>query len=107
MSRTAVQKVSDKQEKRTASKYGGWRTPMSGAGWKHKGDVKTDRFLIENKTKLSPTAKSFSIKLEQLRKITKEALASGRTGILQFDLGGHSYVILREDDFLEILDELV
>lgn len=104
MSRTPSQRVSDKQEIRTAEKYGGWRTPMSGAGWKHKSDVKTDRFLIENKTKLSPQAKSFSVKLQVLRDLTKQALASGRTGILQFDLGGHSYVILREEDFLEEIE---
>lgn len=102
MSRTAVQKASDAQEKRTAEKYKGSRNAMSGAGWIRKNDVTTHDFLIENKTVMSPTAKSYSVKAIDLRDLTKRAILEGRVPILQFDLAGHSYVVLREDDFLAI-----
>lgn len=102
MSRTDVQKKSDAQEKRTADKYNGSKNIMSGAGWKRKNDVTTDRFLIENKTTMSLDAKSYSVKALDLRDLAKNAIQSSRIPLLQFDLGGHSYVVLREDDFLEI-----
>jgi len=102
MSRTDVQKKSDAQEKRTAEKYNGSRNIMSGAGWKRKNDVTTERFLIENKTKMDINAKSYSVKAIDLRDLTKNAIASSRIPVLQFDLGGHNYVVLLEDDFLEI-----
>jgi hypothetical protein len=105
MSRTAVQKKSDAQEKRTAEKYNGSRNIMSGAGWKRKNDVTTERFLIENKTMMNPDAKSYSVKMTDLRDLTKNAIMSNRMPVLQFDLGGHNYVVIREDDFLEITDE--
>ena len=78
MSRTEVQKKSDAQEKRTAKAYNGSRTPMSGAGWKVKADVRTEHFMIENKTKMSPTAKSYSIKSADLRELTIAATLQGR-----------------------------
>lgn len=103
MSRTAVQKKSDAQERRTASTYGGTLNAMSGAGWMRKGDVRTDQFLIENKTKMDPNAKSYSVQATLLRDMTKRARLEGRVPLLQFDLGGHRYVVLCEDDFLDML----
>lgn len=103
MSRTEDQRRSDKQEKRTAERYRGSVTPGSGRGWKFKGDVHTEHFMIENKTR-RPDGKSYTVNAVDLRDLTKRAIMAGRTGLLQFDLGGHSYVILREDDFLEAID---
>ncbi len=94
--------MSDAQEKRTAAKYGGTVSTRSGAGWVRKGDVYTDRFMIENKCKMAPDSKSYSINATVLRDLTKKARMEGRTPILQFDLGGHNYVILVEGDFLEL-----
>lgn len=107
MSRTDVQKKSDAQEKRTAEKYNGSKNIMSGAGWKRKNDVTTDRFLIENKTRMDINAKSYSVKAIDLRDLAKNAVVASRIPLLQFDLGGHSYVVLLEDDFIELvgLDE--
>ena len=102
MSRTAVQKLSDAQEKRTAATYGGTLNARSGAGKWRKADVRTDDLMIENKTKMDPNAKSFTVQAVWLRDLTKRARLEGRMPVLQFDLGGHRYVILCEDDFLEL-----
>ena len=76
---------------------------MSGGGWVRKADVRTDRFMIENKTRMDPNAKSYSVKAADLRILTKRARMEGRTPLLQFDLGTHNYVILVEDDFLDLI----
>ncbi len=78
---------------------------MSGAGWKRKADVRTDDFLIENKTKMSPTAKSYSLKAEELRKLQLQALQEGRIPLFQVDLGGRKYVVLVENDFLDLIGD--
>ena len=103
MSRTDVQKKSDAQEKRTAKTWGGSLNAMSGAGWMRKGDVRTDQFMVENKTKMNPNAKSYSVQAQVMRDLTKRARLEGRTPILQFDLAGHNYVILVEADFLDLI----
>jgi hypothetical protein len=95
--------MSDKQEKRTAKTYGGTLNAMSGAGWVRKADVRTPDFMIENKTRMDPNAKSYSVKAVDLRDLTKRARLEGRTPLLQFDLSGHRYVVLNEDDLLELL----
>jgi hypothetical protein len=99
-----VKKASVKQEKRTASVYRGSVNPMSGAGWMRKADVRTEDFLIENKLRMNPDAKSYSVKSATLRELTKQARLEGRIPLLQFDLAGHRYVVLVEDDFLEIIN---
>ena len=95
--------MSDRQEQRTADRYRGSRTPGSGAGWKVKNDVRTHDFLIENKCKMDPAAKSYSIQAVTLRDLRKQAIMEGRIGLLQIDLGGRRYVVLEEDDFLEMI----
>jgi hypothetical protein len=98
-----VKKASAKQERRTANAYSGSVNVMSGAGWMRKADVRTEDFLIENKLRMSPDAKSYSIKAATLRDLTKQARLEGRIPLLQFDLAGHRYVVLVEDDFLEMI----
>lgn len=102
---TPEQKKSQKQEKRTAERYKGSVNAMSGAGWMRKADVRTEQFMIENKTRMNPEAKSYSIKKEDLRVLTKRARLEGRIPLLQFDLGTHNYVVLVEDDFLDLIGE--
>lgn len=104
MPRTDAQKLSDKQERRTAETYRGSVNIMSGAGRWKKNDVTSADFLIENKTKMSPTAKSYSLKVSDLRELAVRALSAGRMPVFQIDMGGHRYVVLQEDDFLEIID---
>lgn len=100
-----IQKRSVKQENRTAKAYNGSRNAMSGAGWVRKADVRTEEFMIENKLKMDPNAKSYSLKAVDLRDLTKRALLEGRIPLMQIDLAGHRYVVLREDDFLEIIGD--
>lgn len=98
-------KRSAKQERRTAISYRGSRTIRSGAGWFQKADVRTEDFMIENKLKMDPDAKSYSLKAIDLRDLTKRARLEGRIPLMQIDLAGHRYVVLSEDDFLEIIGE--
>ena len=102
MSRTEVQKVSDRQEKRTAATYKGSRNAMSGAGWVRKADVRAHDFLIENKAKTLPNAKSFSVKDKDMQDLTKRAVLEGRIPVWQVDINGRRYVTLNEDDFIEM-----
>lgn len=98
-------KKSKRQEERTAKSYAGSRNIMSGAGWVRKADVRTEDFMIENKLKMDPDAKSYSIKAVDMRDLTKRARLEGRIPLMQIDLAGHRYVVLTEDDFLEIISD--
>ena len=80
---------------------GGKRTAASGAFWSRKGDVRTDNLLVEHKY---TAAKSFSIKSAELRKIETEAILDGRMPVFAFHLHDKNYVILLEDDFLELAE---
>lgn len=95
----AILKASRKQEERTAKEYRGSRNAGSGSGWIRKNDVRSEEFLIENK--LTTNGKSYTVKFVDLRDLEKRAILDNRTPVLQFDLGGKSYVILTNDDFLE------
>jgi len=75
------QKQSLKHEKRLAKKVGGGRNAGSGAFWQRKGDVRSKDLLIEHKW----TGKqSFTMKADV-----------------------ENYVVLLEDDFLQIRDTLL
>jgi hypothetical protein len=85
-------------EKETARLSEGRRVPMSGAG-RQKGDVRTPTFLIEVK---DTAAVSYRIELETLDKISHEARTSGRLPQLRLTIGGQSWRMLREQDYLEM-----
>ena len=101
--KTEGQKESQKHEKRLAKKIGGSVNVRSGGFWSRKGDVRSDDLLIEHKY---TGKKSFSVKADVLEKITREAILDGRMPVLGIHLNGENYVILLEDDFLEIRDKL-
>jgi len=96
-----INRRSKKQEERTADKYYGSRNVMSGAGWVRKNDVRTIDLLVENKF---TDKNSYSIKSEEMVKLARTAILEDRVPVLQVDLGGRSYVVLLEDDFLEMLN---
>ncbi len=98
-----ILKKSVKQEKRSAKLYNGSRNARSGAGWLRKNDVRSHDFLIENK--LTENMKTITIKELDLRELRLRAIAEERVPILQFDLANRNYVILTEDDFLEMIGE--
>jgi hypothetical protein len=93
------QKQSQKHEKRLAKVVGGSRTAASGAFWSRKGDVRSGDLLIEHKW----TGKSsFTVKAAVLEKIVKEAILDSRMPVLGVSLNNENYVLLTEDDFLEL-----
>lgn len=97
-----ILRKSKRQERRTADTYRGSRNAGSGSGWLRKNDVRTTEFLFENK--LTINTKSISLKEVDLRELTERAIVEDRTPVLQFDLAGRRYVVLNENDFLELID---
>ena len=101
--RTEGQKQSKKHEVRLAKEIGGQRSAGSGSFWSRKGDVRSSDLLIEHKW----TGKaSFTVKATVLEKIVKEAILDSRTPVLGFSLNNENYVMLTEDDFLELRQNL-
>jgi hypothetical protein len=101
--KTKGQKESQKHEKRLANKVGGSRNAASGALWSRKGDVRSDDLLIEHKW---TGKKSFSLKADVLEKIVREAILESRMPVLGVSLNNKNYVLLIEDDFLEMREKL-
>lgn len=98
---------SSRQEKKVAKAVKGKTVSNSGAPLFVAGDVRNDKWLIECKTKTSPS-QSISIKKEWLEKNEEEAFAMGKHysalcfsfGDLHFD---KQYYILNEQTFKEFL----
>jgi hypothetical protein len=97
------QKQSQKHEKRIAKAVGGKTTAASGAFWSRKGDIRSDDLLIEHKW---TGKKSFSVKSDVLEKIVTEAIIDSRMPVLGISLNNKNYVLLTEDDFLEMREKL-
>jgi len=94
---------SQKHEARLAKAFDGKRNAGSGAFWSRKGDVRSDDLLIEHKW----TGKaSFTVKATVLEKIVKEAILESRMPVLGISLNNENYVLLTEDDFLELRQTL-
>jgi hypothetical protein len=97
------QKESQKHEKRLAKKIGGTRNAASGALWARKGDVRSDDLLIEHKW---TGKKQFTVKSDALKKNVREAILEGRMPVFGVHLDGEDYVILLENDFIEMREKL-
>ena len=96
-------KESQKHEARLAKLVDGKRNAGSGSFWSRKGDVRSNDLLIEHKW----TGKaSFTVKATVLEKIVKEAILESRMPVLGFSLNDNNYVMLTEDDFLELRSTL-
>ena len=99
---------SKKQENYVAKKFGGDRVKNSGATAFAKGDVSLNEFLIECKTKTTPS-ESISIKKDWLEKNVKESLFMGKKySALAFNFGPNepNYYIIDEYLFEELLNKL-
>jgi hypothetical protein len=97
------QRESQKHEARLAKKFGGQRVAASGAFWSRKGDVRFPDMLIEHKW----TGKaSFTLKAAVLEKIVTEAILDSRMPVLGVSLNENNYVLLTEDDFMEMRQTL-
>lgn len=92
---------SSRQEKKVAKAVHGKQVANSGATSFHKGDVTTDDWLIECKTKTSESS-SMSIKKAWLEKNKEEMFAMGKSySALVFDFGdGNNYYVVDEKTFL-------
>ena len=92
---------SKKQEDAIAKKLGGDRVKNSGATPWQKGDIHLDKWLLEAKTKTSPS-KSMSIQKEWLEKNVQESLFMGKPyNALAFNFGPgeKNYYIIDEELF--------
>jgi len=98
-----TKQYSNKQEKRVAKKLDGKVNSNSGATDFYKGDVSTDKMLIECKTSVKEV-KSTSIKKEWLVKLKEEKFSMGKYhSALAFDFGdGEDYFII-DGDLMELL----
>jgi len=101
--RSKGQKESKKHEDRLAKAVGGQRKAASGAFWSRKGDVRSKDLLIEHKWTGKATV---TIKATVLEKIVTEAILDSRMPVLGFSLNNENYVMLTEDDFLELRQRL-
>ena len=86
---------SNRQEKKVAKAVGGKQTSNSGATDFHKGDIATDLFLLECKTKTT-ASKSFTLKKEWFDKNKEEAFEMGKpysAVVIDFGDGENHYII--------------
>ena len=104
MAKSEGHRQSQTHEKRLAKLVGGSRNAGSGAFWSRKGDVRSKELLIEHKW---TGKKSFSMKSDVLEKIVTEAILDGRTPVLGFSLNNENYVVLTENDFLELVQGVI
>lgn len=105
---TPTRVYSKKQETAIAQAAGGQRTPNSGATNWSKGDVLTEQFLLEAKTK---TTHSDSIKInkEWFDKNRQEQAFMGKPHsaiVFNFGPGEENHYIIDEYLFLELLEYL-
>lgn len=98
---------SNKQEKHIAKSVKGKQTSNSGATAFSKGDITTDNWLFEAKTKTAPSD-SFSIKKSWIEKNKEEAFAMHKDySALVVDFGdGEQFYILDEKTFLAMKQAL-
>lgn len=92
---------SKRQESDIAKKFNGKRTANSGATPFYKGDVVLKDWLIEAKTKVSPS-QSISVKKEWIDKNAEEAFAMGKhhsAVAINFGPGEENYYIISEKEF--------
>ena len=99
---------SDRQEKQVVKNTHGMQTKNSGATPFQKGDVMTDKFLIECKTKTHPS-ESMSIKKEWLTKLRDESIFMKKPFYsLFFNFGPDepNYVIIPESLYIQVLEKI-
>lgn len=97
---------SKKQEKSVAKTIGGKTTANSGATPYSKGDVRSEKFLIECKTKTSDS-QSISVKKEWIEKNKQEMVFMGKDYsaiAFNFGPGQENYYIIDELLFQELIE---
>ena len=103
-----TRKFSKRQETDIANALGGSRQPNSGATAWAKGDVKTEQFLLEAKTKTKPS-ETITIHKDWIQKNREEAVFMGKPYqaiVFNFGPGEENHYIIDEDLFIELLEYL-
>lgn len=90
-----------KQQKRDAKDFGGIETPRSGGFWSFAGDVKTDRFLIEDKT---TDKKGYRLTKSTWHKIEQEALMEDKIPLMSIEIQDINLVVLDKNDFISLIE---
>jgi len=96
------------QEDQIARATGGRRTPNSGATTWVKGDILTEKFLLEAKTKMT-SSDSIKINKEWFEKNKQEMVFMGKPYsaiVFNFGPGEENHYIIDEYLFLELLEYL-
>lgn len=75
---------SRQQEKRASFVTRGKVQPRSGAGWVHKGDVRSDRFLVECKR---TDQESFRVTKDLMGSVDIDARSVGKLPVLHVEIG--------------------
>ncbi len=94
---------SQAQEARSAQLVGGVRQPASGAFHAAPNDVKSDRFLIENKR--TDGVKSITLKSADLRKVELNGLRMGKLPVLSFEVDGKDWYAVPDWAWQEMIAE--
>ena len=96
-----MHKAWETKEKKDAKVFNGKRMPRSGGFWSAKGDIKSEKYLIESK---QTTKRSFSVSIDLWKKIEREALLSNRIPLLSIEMGKEKQelIVLSCDDFLTL-----
>lgn len=106
MNKKSTRYFSNRQEKHIAKELGGRKTANSGATPFSKGDVTLSNWLIEAKTKITPS-ESIIVHKEWLTKNEEEAFAMGKDhSALAFSFGDFretNYYIISEKEFKRFL----
>jgi hypothetical protein len=100
-----TRKYSNLQERRIAKKLQGKKQLNSGATMFAKGDVVTDNFLVECKTKIKDS-KSISIQKEWIEKLKEECFAMRKPyWAISFSFGDNEdYFIINEKLFKQLME---
>ncbi len=91
-------KKSKKQEERIAKQIGGKTVVASGALWGAKGDIRTDKYLVEAKY---TDTNHYTLNVKTWNKIEQEAIKDGlRIPVMCVSIKNKDYAILTVDDFI-------
>lgn len=94
---------SREQERRGAARLNGTVNSGSGNGWKRKNDVRNERFSVEYKT---TSKKSYRITKADIQGAWTQAVLDARTLLFGIEIDGLSVILIQEDDFFALLEEL-
>ena len=99
---------SNKQETAVAKAIGGRKTANSGATAYSKGDVTTDKVLLECKTKMTES-KSIAIYKEWLDKLREESIFMKKpfyTLVFNFGENTDNYYVIPESVYVQLLEKI-